>query len=523
MRPLLLVLFFLVAPFVPSLAQGSENALKFNGSNNYILSSKDNRGITSEVTVTAWVKTSSKKLQMVATKYDRDAEHGYQLLMRDGKAAFAGRDGSGEYRHSGYSFTTIDDDKWHHLAGVLSNGIWIIYIDGTMQMNFNSFYKTPDLRSNAPLTIGNYYLVNADYFDGIIDEVRIWNRALTDYEIIENMCQKIPASSPGLVGYFKFDEGSGVTVNDHSLLNLSGNLTNMSAASARVVSGAPIGDKSVYLAAWRNDGEKLKFKGAGDVVFSIDSIEAYGKIVHLYYVNIKPNYTNGLSKPEQVNEYFGVFTSRSPDLKHTVSFKLGQESCSATLFTRDNNSTQQWQELNTTYQNNSFSASSTGGRGEYTIISTDTKFPLNLPSDIFACAGEQVIIDVTLDGATYLWSTGATTSQAKVISPATISLELTVDGCTYTRVFNVTNEECITIPNIITPNGDQKNDSFVIQGASPASTEIEIFNRWGVSVYKKEGYDGTWSAQSLPAGTYYYVVKSTKSNRAYKGWVEVIF
>lgn len=519
MRHLLLLLF--ISPFYSLYAQGSEKALKLDGSDDYIISSKNNRGVINQVTVTAWVKTSSKKLQMVMTKYDRYAEHGYQLLMKDGKAAFAGRDGSGEYRHSGYSFTNIDDNRWHHLAGVLHDGIWIIYVDGTMQRNFNSFYKTADLQSNAPLTIGNYFMVDADYFDGTIDELRVWKRALKEHEIVETMCQKVPVSSPDLVGYFKFDEASGESVTDHSPLNLGGTLTNMSPA-ARVISGAAIGDKSIYLAGWRNDGRTLSFKGLGDVTFSIDSIEAYGKIVHLYYVNSKPNSTNGITQSNQIKDYFGVFTSRTPGLKHHISFKLGQAGCNTTLFSREDNSELQWNKMVSTSINNSFSASSITGRGEYTFSSSNLKKLEDLYTEVFACPDERVSIDATVDGATYLWSNGKTTPKIDVISPTTISLDITIDGCTYTKVFSVTDEECITIPNIITPNGDQKNDSFIIRGASPADIEVEIFNRWGVSVYNKEGYDGNWAAQNLTAGTYYYVVKSSRSNRTFKGWVEVI-
>ncbi|WP_109299827.1 gliding motility-associated C-terminal domain-containing protein [Aquimarina sp. AU474] len=71
----------------------------------------------------------------------------------------------------------------------------------------------------------------------------------------------------------------------------------------------------------------------------------------------------------------------------------------------------------------------------------------------------------------------------------------------------------------VSPNGDGLNDTFIIQGiAQFPNNELSIFNRWGVEVYNKKGYDNSWAGVSegratiakgeeLPVGTYYYVFK----------------
>ncbi|MCK8522151.1 gliding motility-associated C-terminal domain-containing protein [Aquimarina sp. D1M17] len=71
----------------------------------------------------------------------------------------------------------------------------------------------------------------------------------------------------------------------------------------------------------------------------------------------------------------------------------------------------------------------------------------------------------------------------------------------------------------VSPNGDGQNDTFIIQGiAQFPENELSIFNRWGVEVYNKKGYDNSWGGLSegratiakgeeLPVGTYYYVLK----------------
>jgi gliding motility-associated-like protein len=67
------------------------------------------------------------------------------------------------------------------------------------------------------------------------------------------------------------------------------------------------------------------------------------------------------------------------------------------------------------------------------------------------------------------------------------------------------------IPNAISPNGDGKNDVFVISCAMINTIALDIFNRWGIEVFKSESYQNDWDATynggPLPDGTYYYVVK----------------
>lgn len=79
------------------------------------------------------------------------------------------------------------------------------------------------------------------------------------------------------------------------------------------------------------------------------------------------------------------------------------------------------------------------------------------------------------------------------------------------------------IPNVITPNGDTKNDTFEIIGLqSYTSAEVLIYNRWGNEVYRNSKYDNTFNGEGLNEGTYYYLVKLTNVNggvETYQGWI----
>ena len=76
--------------------------------------------------------------------------------------------------------------------------------------------------------------------------------------------------------------------------------------------------------------------------------------------------------------------------------------------------------------------------------------------------------------------------------------------------------------NVITPDGDGKNDAWVIVGANNYDRiEVEFYNRWGNQVYINKNYKNDWSGERLNEGTYYYTVRLYKgsSYTTHKGWV----
>ncbi|MDO6391204.1 gliding motility-associated C-terminal domain-containing protein [Pontibacter sp. BT731] len=58
--------------------------------------------------------------------------------------------------------------------------------------------------------------------------------------------------------------------------------------------------------------------------------------------------------------------------------------------------------------------------------------------------------------------------------------------------------------NVITPNGDGKNDHFVLDPAL-AGARLQIYNRWGNKVYGSEHYENDWSGTGLPEAVYHWV------------------
>jgi len=75
-------------------------------------------------------------------------------------------------------------------------------------------------------------------------------------------------------------------------------------------------------------------------------------------------------------------------------------------------------------------------------------------------------------------------------------------------------------PNIITPNGDGKNDVFKALVSSRA-LHLEVFNRWGRKVFDKQDYRQDWGGDDLAAGTYYYHLTDA-AGQSWKGWIEIV-
>jgi gliding motility-associated-like protein len=642
-----------------SFAQGSGNSLKLDGYDDYIECSTSNRGITSSVTAEAWVKTSSYVYHWVVGKYDRDAQGGYHLIIKDGKAAFAGRDGSGTYRNSGYSSVLVNDNQWHHLAGVCNNGIWQIYVDGVLQSQLNSGYNYTDLTSTAMMAIGKDFLANNENFNGQVDEIRVWKKALSEAEIRQNMCQKVLPTTNGLVGYYNLNEGTGSTIQDLSSSKINGSFRNMNASAVWVVSGAPIGDKSTYLYPSTWVGQQLSLINSSNNKLSVSSSSSELKGIHIYAVSSPPNTTLGITNPEQITDYFGTFKVGSSNATYTITGEQENSSCIRTIFQRSNNATNVWSKVNETNQpafptystnlyqtelalntssigipkiqgNNIFcfgsgttlSINTTGSvlwntgetsksinvtspgiysvtvtingcvfsdeltvseialpvvdlgedrsicfgetvtliapKGPYTYKwstgATTQMIPVSasgtywvdvfnngscvqrdevnvnvkpqpnftLQQELSVCYGEVVTLDATIQNATYVWSNGQTSASIDVTAPTNLSVSITVDGCEYVRQVKVLSDECPNIPNIITPNRDGKNDTFVLKGIKVDAIDIQIYNRWGKSIYMSSGYDNAWAADGNNGGIYYYHIKSRQTQKEYKGWVEVI-
>ncbi len=99
-------------------------------------------------------------------------------------------------------------------------------------------------------------------------------------------------------------------------------------------------------------------------------------------------------------------------------------------------------------------------------------------------------------------------------------------GCDQTMVHVVTLCDGLIIRNGFSPNGDGKNDNFVIENLSLyPNTQLSVYNRWGTRVYESKDYKNDWKGDfngfALPDGTYFYQVV-LESGDTKTGYLQII-
>jgi hypothetical protein len=115
---------------------------------------------------------------------------------------------------------------WHHVAATYDGVTWTLYLDGALEATLAVNRPACNVSAVAA-ALGsalNSTGAAAGFFDGAIDEVRIWNVARTQAEIQATRFQSMSMGMPGLVGRWAFDESSGATAYETSGGNHHGSI-----------------------------------------------------------------------------------------------------------------------------------------------------------------------------------------------------------------------------------------------------------------------------------------------------------
>lgn len=105
---------------------------------------------------------------------------------------------------------------WVHLAYVVTPTNYTNYVNGLLSASGVYPADNPVLYdANHQMTIARIGS-GSEFMTGQIDEVRVWNRARASSQIQTNLQRRLTGSESGLMGYWRFDEGSGPIVNDGS-------------------------------------------------------------------------------------------------------------------------------------------------------------------------------------------------------------------------------------------------------------------------------------------------------------------
>ncbi|NHN28103.1 T9SS type A sorting domain-containing protein [Flavobacterium jejuense] len=225
--------------------------LNFDGVNDYVdcgnASSLQISG--TQITLQAMIYPTSWRTQIfegsVLVKEGTNGD-GYWLRVGDGgkiNAAFGNGFGAVQVNTT----SALSLNTWQQIT-VTYDGIAIkIYVNGTIVNSTNSSFSI--VSTTSELYIGSSKGYTTRHFPGSIDEVRIWNKALTATDITNTMNCELQSTETGLVAYYKFNQGSNAESNTGiaTLTDASGNantgtLTNFDliGTTSNWLAGSPI-------------------------------------------------------------------------------------------------------------------------------------------------------------------------------------------------------------------------------------------------------------------------------------------
>lgn len=141
--------------------------------------------------------------------------------------------------------------------------------------------------------------------------------------------------------------------------------------------------------------------------------------------------------------------------------------------------------------------------------------------DYFGFVGDEVQLNATgsSSGGSYTWYPEDYLSCSNCSNPIASAPKTTAyqvvfideNGCKATDDVLVSFESLVYVPNTFTPDGDEFNNVFVVQGGNITKFKILIFNRWGELLFESHdihvGWDGTYGGRMCQDGTYIWKVR----------------
>lgn len=216
------------------------NVVSFTGSSSdFVMVQNGNHfnfGSTQDFSVSLWMKTAttSGDATLISDKdWDSGTHKSWVIALQSGQVIL--NVGDGTNRIDIGSGTAYNDDNWHYITATFDrDGDAKLYVDGILKAS-TSMTAIGDIFSDLPLTMGAD--PEQDYpYAGLLEEVKIWDIALTETELREHKhLTEVPASQPNLIAYYQFNEADGDVLDRAGIYHAAIN------SATRVVSTLAVG------------------------------------------------------------------------------------------------------------------------------------------------------------------------------------------------------------------------------------------------------------------------------------------
>jgi hypothetical protein len=366
-------LLFSAFAFLSVTAQPIGNSIYFDGVSNYMeIANHSSINVSSGLTLEARIKPCSVTgHKVIMTKlWCSGAQNSYYFSVKDGKLRFIWFQNSCSYTGSLYesNLPVIVANTWQHVAVVQTSTSMKLFVNGvlvpsTLIQGSYSALKT----SNQPIRVGAYRVNNGSmalHFQGEMDEVRVWSKAVSNADILSNYNSALIGNEVDLEGYF--------------------NLDNQSVGPNKNVPNNAIGSSVAALTKGSSGYVTPFYKNTNSSLFLL---------------------------PDTV-----VCTTSS----YTVSANMSGGS-----YVWQNGSTSSTQVINS---NGMYSVTATNSCGTYidSVYVTFASNPVvDLGNDTVLCSFGNFTLDATQPGATYQWSDGSISSTLAVSNSGLYSVTVT--------------------------------------------------------------------------------------------------
>jgi hypothetical protein len=249
-------------PFAPAPEALADHALDFNGVSSYVAFPQSPELGLGTFTLEAWFNRRGAGspattgdggvVAIPLFAHGRDEGEGdatdvnwfLGLRTTDGVLVADFEDGATGANHPVIGSTPIVPGRWYHAAAVFDGASWNLYLNGALEATVAAPFA-PRADSVSPASIGTALDSTgapSGFFDGQIDEVRLWSVARSSAEIADGMKREITTAS-GLVARWGFSEAPGTSVSDAAHPEIpAGTVTD-----GLWVDGYPFADRPVFL------------------------------------------------------------------------------------------------------------------------------------------------------------------------------------------------------------------------------------------------------------------------------------
>ena len=212
----------------------------FNGSSSYIDLGNNESNNKSLISVSCWFRTSSTSTAIIWNNGGNDSSSTGLALksLASGVLYFQANTSGTSVTDTGT--TTINDGNWHHVVVNYDNGDFNVYLDGNSTAELTGTSSAFTTTANQNFIIGRLSRVLVDYFNGAIDQFRIFNRELTTTEVTTLYGETFASASKSVTDIFS--DSSAV-----ALYQLDGNANDTGGASGKFGSAAIFNGSSSYI------------------------------------------------------------------------------------------------------------------------------------------------------------------------------------------------------------------------------------------------------------------------------------